>query len=1007
MENVLGKIRSGNLFPSTAIITPLLDSADTLKKMINAVDDSEHYDISRFIKELEAAETVENDGYASGASKIPDEQSGRLFTYTSQEYGVAMTVDPEAVYNALQTSKGRFVYIIEIDSLHDSIALQHPEGALFEEIGTVAKVITFKHVVGLPSPEGAKLIIVCASSLVKSVVMEILHLPGQRVQLVFSGKIVKNEHGQYIMPDNAGDYKLTDIPIGPVDKQDDGVLAGGNDAIAGTGKKGEKHRYEEIEKKSDSVLSQQELHNAEPAEKKVLYDKSLRVAIGTLDRLMTLAGEMVLTRNELLQDITTKNLHRIQAVSQKVDSITSELQETIMSTRMLSLGVVLNKFRRLVRDVAVQLGKQIVLDIKGEEVELDKSIVEAIGDPLTHLVRNAIDHGIETPDVRLHAGKKAFGTLLIKATQEAGHVLLEIVDDGKGIDPVHIKNKARTLGFIDEATFATISNAEAIKLIFKAGFSTAENVTELSGRGVGMDVVQNNLKRVGGSIDIDSIVGKGTTIRIKLPLTLAIIPALLICVEDERYAIPQSNIEELVRIPAAEVKRKIEAVGDATVLRLRGELLPLVRLTDVLGIQRTYIENASGIIRSDRRRAISDRRSAKNGPEKPVGEKRREIDRRRSCKSALNIVVVSAGDFRYGIIADSLLDSAEIVVKPLGYHLCDCREYAGATIMGDGHVALILDAMGIRRLLETRSDPGIIKREKEIKSTANVANNDSQPFLMIENGEHEYFAIPVGLISRIDKINESMISILSGKKIVHYRGATLRLFSIEEVVAVGKRQTNAKSTVYIVIIQACGREIGILASEIIDTISICASAVDCVTHIQPGIMGTAYIKDVFVLIVDVFGVVRLCAPELESPVTKDDRVRTMGSVLVVEDSVFFRHQLSSFIKDAGYEVVCRENGAQGLAYLKSEQKKIDIVLTDIEMPEMNGLELTRAIRSDERLKDIPVIALTSMSGESAERKGREAGVNEYLIKFERQSVLRVCKEYIKTGPAPVQRKEIV
>ena len=324
-------------------------------------------------------------------------------------------------------------------------------------------------------------------------------------------------------------------------------------------------------------------------------DSSLRVSIHTLDKLMTLAGEMVLTRNELLQNASARNMQKILVASQRVDTITSELQEAIMSTRMQSIGVVFSKFRRVVRDLSIQLQKQVQLEIEGEDVELDKSIVEAVGDPLTHLVRNAIDHGIETPEIRQNAGKSPQGTLMIRACHEAGQVVIEIIDNGKGIDPSVIRKKARSMGIIDEMVLAAMSDREVISLIFKPGFSTAEKVTEISGRGVGMDVVQNNLKKVGGAVDIDSIPGKGTTVRIKLPLTLAIIPSLLVIVEGKHYAIPQANLIELVRISAKEVKKKMEMVGDAAVMRLREELLPLIRVSDVLGItKKTYTNSSTG-----------------------------------------------------------------------------------------------------------------------------------------------------------------------------------------------------------------------------------------------------------------------------------------------------------------------------------------------------------------------------------------------------------------------------
>jgi two-component system, chemotaxis family, sensor kinase CheA len=610
-------------------------------------------------------------------------------------------------------------------------------------------------------------------------------------------------------------------------------------------------------------------------------------------------------------------------------------------------------------------------------------------------VRNSIDHGIESSQQRILAGKPPEGLLRLKAAHEAGQVVIEIVDDGGGINPDKIRSKARAMGILDDDRLLKMSDREAIKLVFRPGFSTAEKVTETSGRGVGMDVVQSNLSKVGGAIDIDSVLGKGTSIRIKLPLTLAIIPSLLVSIEGERYAIPQVNLVELVRIPAAAVKGKIENVGGASVMRLRGELLPLVRVSDILGVRRTFADQQTNENKDDRRKNLWDRRDDGSTFSSPDAEKRSSKDRRISHAGAINIVVVAAGEFKYGLIVDKLLDSAEIVVKPLGYHLCDCREYAGATILGDGKVALILDMVGIRDILNMKFGSALIEEKNARKAAESQEPKNRQTILIVENAPGEFFAVALGLISRIEKISTSAITTVGGKRVIQYRGSSLMLFCIEDVAKVQPRR-EAKNA-YVIVFKAGGREVGIVVSDIVDTIDF-LSDVDGTTHVQPGILGSAIIHDRVTLFIDLYDIARISAPDLFKE--SDSTAAAAGKkarVLVVEDSVFFRNQIKAFTEDAGYEVVTADDGVQGLAVLHRAAAAIDLVLTDIEMPNMNGLEFTRAIRNDAQLKHLPVVAVTSMVGDKAQKLGYEAGVDEYLIKLDRERVLAACRRLLKDG----------
>ena len=405
----------------------------------------------------------------------------------------------------------------------------------------------------------------------------------------------------------------------------------------------------------ESPAPTQEEAAARDAQTGGLTDANIRVDVGLLDRLVNLVGELVLARNQVLQFTATRRDPAFLQTTQRLNQITTELQEGVMKTRMQPIGNILNKFPRQVRDLAVACGKQVRLTVEGEETELDKTLLEAIKDPLIHLVRNAVDHGIEPPEERLAAGKPPEGRLALHAFHEGGQVNIEIADDGRGIDPERVRRKALERGLVPRDHAARMGERELMQLIFLPGFSTAEKVTNVSGRGVGMDVVKTNIEKIGGAVDVVSRPGQGATVKIKIPLTLAIIPALIVGGGGDRYAIPQVNLLELVRLDGEKAKRGIEHIHGVPVYRLRGNLLPLVFLHKELRVE--------------------PKGPSESGP--------------------VHVAVLQAGERPFGLVVEAVHDTEEIVVKPLSKHLKGIPLFAGATIMGDGRVSLILDILGL------------------------------------------------------------------------------------------------------------------------------------------------------------------------------------------------------------------------------------------------------------------------------------------------------------------------
>ncbi len=479
-------------------------------------------------------------------------------------------------------------------------------------------------------------------------------------------------------------------------------------------------------------------------------DSTIRVDIGLLDKLMNLVGELVLARNQILQFSARQEDPIFTATSQRLNLITTQLQEGVMKTRMQPIGVVWNKLPRVVRDLASSCGKQIQLEMDGADTELDKSIIEAIKDPLTHVVRNSCDHGIERPEVRVPRGKPAAGKLTLRAFHEGGQVNIEITDDGAGVDAQKVKKKAVERGLLRPEQAERMSERELVHLIFQPGFSTAKEVTNISGRGVGMDVVRTNIEKIGGTVDLTSRAGQGMTVKIKIPLTLAIIPGLVVTSGGERFVIPQVSLLELLRLEGEQGRKLIERIHGAPVYRRRGTLLPVAYLNEAL----------------------------KLGPAGASGTADSEI---------INIVVLQAEERQFGLVVDGISDTQEIVVKPLGKQLKGLSCYAGATIMGDGKVALILDVVGIGLRSRVLSESRETSRADQVES--DTTSSDRQTLLLFRAGRFERLAVPLALVARLEEFSEAKLEWAGGRRVVQYRDQILPLVPLARVLDPGSEET--------------------------------------------------------------------------------------------------------------------------------------------------------------------------------------------------------------------------
>ncbi len=552
-------------------------------------------------------------------------------------------------------------------------------------------------------------------------------------------------------------------------------------------------------------------------------DATIRVSVDLLDRLMNLVGELVLVRNQILQHTQGADDPAAATNAQRLNHVTSELQEGVMKTRMQPIKTIWGKLPRIVRDLAGSFDKEMRLEMEGRDTELDKTIIEAIKDPLTHLVRNACDHGMEMPAERVAKGKPAEGVLRLRAYHEGGQVIIEVADDGKGIDPEKIKASAVAKGLLTAAAAERLSERDALNLIFLPGFSTAAQVTNVSGRGVGMDVVKTNIERIGGTIDLSSVLGAGTTIRVKIPLTLAIIPALVVHDRGERYAIPQVSVLELVLLEGEEMRR-VEAIHGTPVYRLRGKLLPIVHLSEQLGL----------------------------GPaEGPPPE-------------ALNIIVLQADGHPFGLVVEGVRDTEEIVVKPLGKELKSLSAYAGATIMGDGAVALILDVLGLAQHAGIVREDGASASNEDASEPSDRALHEQEALLLFESDGKSPLAVELARIDRLEELDAAAVEHTGGRDVVQYRDTIMPLVHLSHEVygrPLEVARERAPDERYQVVVVRRGAEVyGLVVGHLVDIVDTAVEARP--VGRRPGIRGSAIVQGRVVELLDVDAVLAAALPEV-------------------------------------------------------------------------------------------------------------------------------------------------
>ncbi|MER2607073.1 MAG: chemotaxis protein CheW [Siculibacillus sp.] len=675
--------------------------------------------------------------------------------------------------------------------------------------------------------------------------------------------------------------------------------------------------------------------------------QSIRVAVDTLEHLMTMVSELVLTRNQLLEIVRRHEDSEFKVPLQRLSNVTAELQEGVMKTRMQPIGNAWQKLPRVVRDLSNELGKQIELEMVGQDTELDRQVLELIKDPLTHMVRNSADHGLEGPEARKAAGKPEKGTIRLSAYHEGGHIIIEISDDGRGLDAERIRQKIVDNGLATEFELEKMSEAQIYKYVFAPGFSTAAKVTNVSGRGVGMDVVKTNIDAIGGTVDLKSVPGQGTTFTIKIPLTLAIVSTLIVESAGDRFAIPQLSVVELVRAQQNS-EHRIERIRDTPVLRLRNKLLPLVHLSKLLDITHRDGE----------------------GPRQPVSEEDGFI------------VVMQVGPQTFGVVVDAVFHTEEIVVKPMSTMLRHISMFSGNTILGDGSVIMIVDPNGIAQAIGPSQTSGT-NEEKE--RDEEKARDDAQliSLLLFRAGSDHPKAVPLSLVTRLEEFSVDKVERSNGRDLVQYRGSLMPLIYFDE-----HAQRRTEGGLPMLVFSDAGRSMGLVVDEIIDIVEDRLEVE--VGSERPGVLGSAVIKGKATEVVDIGHFLPQAFEDWfrRKEISADALTRTL---LFVDDAPFFRNMLGPVLKAAGYQVTVCASAVDALALLENG-RRYDVIVSDIEMPEMNGFEFAEAVKRHPRLRQIPILALSSLCTPASIERGRQSGFDDYIAKFDRPGLIAALKE---------------
>ena len=935
-ENILGKLRDGELVASPEAVTAVLECLDRIRSIMSELeangsepegDDSALIQRLNHIAEGGAAPVAEKPAAPAPKSQPKAEVAATRSATQSiyEQIGGMGTIDA-----VVEVMFSRVMGDLRIKHLFDGVNIDRLQGRMREYLALVCGGPNSFGKVDLKCPHAAAVgrgmddshFDAFAGHMQAALnALEVpAHLAAMIMAIVFASRdeiMGRAESGS--SPVNAASFHAAEpAPVAaPVEAEPAPVpsKAAAAAAMAAPAKS------EATETKDSAVANQ-----------------SIRVNVELLENLMTMVSELVLTRNQVLQILRKQKDSEFAGPLQRLNHVTSELQEGVMKTRMQPIGNAWSKLPRLVRDLSHELKKKIELVMIGQDTELDRQVLEMIKDPLTHMVRNSADHGLEGPEDRRRAGKPETGKVTLNAYHEGGHIIIEVSDDGKGLAIDKIKAKILQNGLASESELEQMSDQQIQQYVFKAGFSTAAKVTSVSGRGVGMDVVKTNIEKIGGTVEMRSAVGKGTTFVIKIPLTLAIVSALIVECASERFAIPQISVVELVRA-TTNGELKVERIKDTPVLRLRNRLLPLVSLRKLLKLD--------------------------------TGEVKSEDD--------TFIVVTQVGTYSFGIMVDRVFDTEEIVVKPVAPILRDIEMFSGNTILGDGSVIMILDPNGIA---SHSGQTGVAESSGADKMAAKSRGHSDEkvPLLLFRAGDGAPKAVPLALVARLEEIERKTIESSNGRWVVQYRGQLMPLINLDPsqvLAAEGQRQP-------VLVFQDDEHSMGLMVDQIVDIVEARLN-VELGAE-QPGRIGSAVVAGQATEIIDTGYFLRQAYADWFGSHDRDQSKGGHKRLLLVDDSAFFRNLLAPQLSAAGFEVTAVDSPDRALMLCEAGEE-FDIIVSDIEMPGMSGFEFCEMVKRGGRWQNIPIVALSSHASPHNLEKGRSVGFDDYVAKYDRDGLV--------------------
>ncbi|RKZ90689.1 MAG: hypothetical protein DRR19_09305 [Candidatus Parabeggiatoa sp. nov. 1] len=963
MENLLGQVRASEIVLERDHIDALLAGYDRLAQMLDDPSDSEEIDITEEYQRLESLRSLPPSTIQPVDKAAEQAETSSAPTAPSAPQVTDNTTAQNVVKKIAADSDTSYLYEVHLFLNNDLPKIDKSLSQYIEALETdgtiVDSYLDVENRVSLEDRVKGELsfVFLFATDMALDSVTAVLGVPQSQIASssidIFKPKYEEKPETRLVNPDEPSQVitePLDTVPIGEPEIPPNPPLPKGGTPPFRKGGQGEF-----LPSVSENpAFPKQSQHPSTETE------DSIRVHVKRLNKLVDLAGELVLARNQIFRvsETFSSQLTGLKGILHNLNRITTEIQEEIMNTRMQPVGIIFSKFPRLIRQLAADLGKNIELVTEGNDVELDKTIIESLSDPMTHIIRNIADHGIEPPEERQQKGKLPTGLLLQKAFHKSGQVIIQVSDDGRGIDPDGIARKAVEKGFITQEAMLKMTHKEKINLIFTPGLSTAKNVSSVSGRGVGMDVVKSNVEQIGGTIDVTSFVDKGTTLTMTLPLTMAIISGLIVQTRNCWFAFPQVNMEEMVMLHAEEHATKIGQIQGQTVLRLRGKLLPLMSLEKGLNFP-----------------------SDSSGPD--------EIPEKNNTHDTMHILIVKSETHRVAIIVDKILGNEEIVVKPIPEYLKHIKSFSGTTILGDGAIAMIIDIPGFMEKNQLSSVEEQLKQEELVREVAQ--NYETESLLIFDNGTEERFALTIPLIRRVDTLEMKKIQHVGDDEYLDYRGEQMRLLRLEKYMSIQKPD-NYGETAHIIIPKNVKVPVGLLINRVIDTKSV-------VVNLEKGpiegngILGSILLDGKITLLLDIYAILETGEPEsimMRMPV--DAQKAQSSRLLLVEDTPFFLKVIKDYLIWGGYQVTTAVNGKEALE--KMEKQVFDLVLTDIEMPVMDGKTLLKYIRANQKWHDLPVIALTALNDEKTIANGKKAGFSEWLVKLDKEQLLQTLETYL-------------